>query len=89
MRIAISGTHSQGKSTFVNDWTNRHHRYIREEEPFRALHDEGYDIRFRQESTRLHNGIQMYYSISKKVIALFSIDAQLITSLILNTPPIT
>ena len=65
MRIAISGTHSQGKSTFVNDWTNRHHRYIREEEPFRALHDEGYDIRFRQESTRLHNGIQMYYNISR------------------------
>ena len=65
MRIAISGTHSQGKSTFVNDWTNRHHRYILEEEPFRALHDEGYDIRFRQESTRLHNGIQMYYNISR------------------------
>ena len=67
MRIAISGTHSQGKSTFVNDWTNRHHRYIREEEPFRALHDEGYDIRFRQESTRQHNGIQMYYNISRLV----------------------
>tara|TARA_E500000081_G_scaffold87813_1_gene88942 strand:+ start:134 stop:739 length:606 start_codon:yes stop_codon:yes gene_type:complete len=65
MRIPISGTHSQGKSTFVNDWTNRHHRYIREEEPFRALHDEGYDIRFRQESKRLHNGIQMYYNISR------------------------
>ena len=65
MRIAISGTHSQGKSTFVNDWTNRHHRYILEEEPFRTLHDEGYDIRFRQESTRLHNGIQMYYNISR------------------------
>ena len=67
MRIAISGTHSQGKSTFVNDWTNRHHRYIREEEPFRALHDEAYDIRFRQESTRLHNGIQMYYNISRLI----------------------
>jgi predicted ATPase len=65
MRIAISGTHSQGKSTFVNDWTNRHHRYIREQKPFRALHDEGYDIRFRQESMRLHNGIQMYYNISR------------------------
>ena len=89
MRIVISGTHTQGKNTFVQDWIQCHHHYIREEEPFRALHQEGYDIRFRQESTRLHNGIQMYYSISKKVIALFSIDAQLITSLILNTPPIT
>ncbi len=91
MRIAISGTHSQGKSTFVNDWTNRHHRYIREEEPFRALHDEGYDIRFRQESTRLHNGIQMYYNISRLMSyqqdsdCIFSIDAQLITLLIRNT----
>ena len=65
MRIAISGTHSQGKSTFVHDWINRHHHYIREEEPFRALQEEGYDIRFRQESTKLHNGIQMYYSISR------------------------
>ena len=65
MRIAISGTHSQGKSTFVQDWIKRHHHYIREEEPFRALHQEGYDIRFRQESTRLHNGIQMYYNISR------------------------
>jgi len=65
MRIAISGTHSQGKSTFVHDWIKRHHHYIREEEPFRALHDEGYDIRFRQESTRLHNGIQMYFNISR------------------------
>lgn len=65
MRIAISGTHSQGKSTFVHDWIQRNHHYIREEEPFRALHQEGYDIRFRQESTRLHNGIQMYYNISR------------------------
>ena len=35
--------------------------------PFRALHEEGYDIRFRQESTRLHNGIQMYYNISRLI----------------------
>ena len=65
MRIAISGTYLQGKSTFVCDWIKHHYRYIREEEPFRALHEEGYNIRFRQESTKLHNGIQMYYSISR------------------------
>ena len=29
------------------------------------MHEEGYDIRFRQESTKLHNGIQMYYNISR------------------------
>ena len=53
MRIAISGAHSPGKSTLVWDWVKRDPHYIREEEPFRALHREGYPIRFRQECTRL------------------------------------
>ena len=65
MRIAISGSHSLGKSTLVWDWVKRHPEYTREEEPFRALDAEMYDIRFRQESNRLHNGIQMYYNASR------------------------
>ncbi len=65
MRIAISGSHSLGKSTLVWDWVKRHPQYTREEEPFRALDSEMYDIRFRQESNRLHNGIQMYYNASR------------------------
>jgi len=65
MRIAISGSHSLGKSTLVWDWVKRHPEYTREEEPFRALDNEMYDIRFRQESNRLHNGIQMYYNASR------------------------
>jgi len=65
MRIAVSGTHSQGKSTLVWDWVKRHPHYIREEEPFRALHAEGYEIEFRQNCNRLHNGIQMYYNASR------------------------
>ena len=65
MRIAISGSHSLGKSTLVWDWIKRHSQYTREEEPFRSLHGEMYDIRFRQESSRLHNGIQMYYNASR------------------------
>ncbi len=65
MRIAISGSHSLGKSTLVWDWVKRHPQYTREEEPFRALNSEMYDIRFRQESNRLHNGIQMYYNASR------------------------
>ena len=65
MRIAISGSHSLGKSTLVWDWVKRHPEYQREEEPFRALHAEMYDIRFRQECNRLHNGIQMYYNASR------------------------
>jgi len=74
VRIAISGAHSQGKSTLVWDWVKRHPHYTREEEPFRALRSEGYEIQFRQECNRLHNGIQMYYNASR-VNAYQSSDA--------------
>jgi len=66
MRIAISGSHSLGKSTVVHDWVARHPDYLREEEPYRALGLYGpYEILFREASTKLHNGIQMFYSISR------------------------
>jgi hypothetical protein len=66
MRIAISGSHSLGKSTVVNDWVACHHDYVREEEPYRVLGLKGpYEILFREASTRLQNGIQLYYSISR------------------------
>ena len=66
MRIAISGSHSLGKSTVVNDWVALNGDYMREEEPYRVLGLRGpYEILFRDASTRLHNGIQLYYSISR------------------------
>jgi hypothetical protein len=66
MRIAISGSHSLGKSTVVNDWVAKHPQFIREEEPYRALGLFGpYEIHFREASTKLHNGRQMYYNISR------------------------
>jgi hypothetical protein len=66
MRIAISGSHSLGKSTVVNDWVALNGDYMREEEPYRVLSLRGpYQILFRDASTRLHNGIQMYYSIGR------------------------
>ncbi|MEY4298933.1 MAG: hypothetical protein RIR25_169 [Verrucomicrobiota bacterium] len=66
MRIAVSGSHSLGKSTVVNDWVAAHARYSREEEPYRALSLHGpYEIRFRDASTRLQNGIQLYYNIGR------------------------
>ena len=66
MRIAISGSHSLGKSTVVNDWVALNGEYMREEEPYRVLGLRGpYEILFRDASTRLHNGIQMYYSIGR------------------------
>lgn len=66
MRIAVSGSHSLGKSTIVNDWVARHARFLREEEPYRALGLYGpYEILFRDASTKLHNGIQLFYNISR------------------------
>jgi hypothetical protein len=66
LRIAVSGSHSLGKSTVVTDWVGAHPEYLREEEPYRALGLHGpYEIRFRDESTRLQNGIQLYYSLSR------------------------
>jgi len=65
MRIAISGAHSLGKSTLVWDWLDKHDHYIREEEPYRALHAAAYEIEFRQACTCLHNGIQLFYNASR------------------------
>ena len=66
MRIAVSGSHSLGKSTVVDDWVAARRDYRREEEPYLALGLHGpYEIRFRDASTRLHNGIQLYYCISR------------------------
>lgn len=66
MRIAISGSHSLGKSTVMNDWVAKQPNFTREEEPYRALALHGpYEILFRDESTKLHNGIQLYYNISR------------------------
>ena len=66
MRIAVSGSHSLGKSTIVNDWMAQHPGFLREEEPFRALGLYGpYEILFRDASTKLHNGIQLFYNISR------------------------
>jgi hypothetical protein len=60
MRIAISGSHSLGKSTVVNEWVAKNPAFHREEEPYRALGLYGpYEILFRDASTKLHNGIQM------------------------------
>lgn len=66
MRIAISGSHSLGKSTVVNDWVSAYPDYYREEEPYRVLGLNGpYEILFREASTRIQNGIQLYYNISR------------------------
>lgn len=50
----------------VNDWVAAHPHFTREEEPCRALGLYGpYEILFRDEKTRLHNGIQPYCHIDR------------------------
>ena len=66
MRLAIPGSHSLGKSTVVNDWVAKNPDFRCEVEPYHALGLHGpYEILFRDASTKLHNGIQMYYNISR------------------------
>ena len=64
MRIAVSGTHSVGKSTLVADIYATSSKFIHEEEPYRALRDV-YPIKFGKESTRYCNGIQCFYNINR------------------------
>ena len=64
MRIAVSGTHSVGKSTLVWDFIKAFPGYLREEEPYRALRD-FYPIKFGRDSTRYCNGLQVHYSLGR------------------------
>lgn len=64
MRIAVSGTHSVGKSTLVADLLAALPGYRHEEEPYRMLRGQ-YPIKFGKESTKYCNGVQAYYSISR------------------------
>ncbi len=50
MRIAISGTHCMGKTTFIQDFLKNYPEYIYEEEPYYRL-QENHDIEFSVEPT--------------------------------------
>lgn len=63
MRIAISGTHSVGKSTFVNDFLAKHPDYAYEQEPYRALKDK-HEILFGDHQTQQHINIQLDYCLA-------------------------
>lgn len=64
MRIAISGTHSVGKSTFVSDFQKSHPEYILETEPYRALRDK-HNIYFADKATQQCNSLQLNYAIDR------------------------
>ena len=64
MRIAISGTHSMGKSTMVDDFLQAHPEYIHEIEPYRALRDD-HELRFAKQSTRYCIQVQLDYTFER------------------------
>lgn len=72
MRIAISGSHSLGKSTFVQDFIKSHAEYVYEKEPYRALRDR-YEIKFAEEQTCHHIQLQLDYCIER--VKLYSPNA--------------
>lgn len=66
MRIAISGTHSVGKSTFVKDFHNKHPEYIFENEPYRELMHE-HEILFGDLQTQHHIDLQLNHCLKHTV----------------------
>jgi len=64
MRIAISGTHFIGKSTFINDFIKLHPDYIHEVEPFEKLQEEN-GQEFSEEPTLEGLISELDYSIER------------------------
>ena len=64
MLIAISGSHSLGKSTMVNDLIAARPEFVYEQEPYRALMDQ-YEIKFAKESTQQCANVQVDYLIER------------------------
>lgn len=64
MRIAISGSHSLGKSTFVRDFLLAHPDYAFEEEPYRAIRHE-HEIVFGEDQTQHHINLQLDHCIKR------------------------
>lgn len=64
MRIAMSGTHFIGKSTFIDDFVKVHPDYIHEIEPYYQLQDEK-NIEFSEDPTLECLLDQLDYSIQR------------------------
>lgn len=64
MRIAISGTHFIGKSTFINDFIKVHPDYIHEIEPYYQLQDK-HNIEFSEDPTLECLYDQLDYSLER------------------------
>lgn len=66
MRIAISGTHSVGKSTFVKDFSAKHVDYHFETEPYRALMHH-HNILFGQHQCQHHINLQLNHCVAHTI----------------------
>lgn len=64
MRIAISGTHSQGKSTFVRDFLQKHAHYTFENEPYRAIMHQ-HEILFGDQQRIEHIELQLNHCLKQ------------------------
>lgn len=64
MRIAVSGVHFMGKSTFISDFVKTHPEYIHEIEPYYQL-QEDQGIEFSEEPTLECLWEQLNYSIER------------------------
>ena len=65
MRISISGTHSIGKSTFVQDFHRAHPDFEIEDEPYRQLAAEGERIHFAERASQRCNLLMTMRAIDR------------------------
>jgi hypothetical protein len=65
MRIAISGTHSVGKSTLVWDFHAAHPEFLVEDEPYRYLAAQGERIHFAERASQRCNTLMTQHAIDR------------------------
>lgn len=65
MRIAISGSHSMGKSTFVKDFHISHPEFVLEDEPYRRLAAAGERIHFAERASQRCNTLMAQHAIDR------------------------
>ncbi|WP_445165431.1 AAA family ATPase [Mycolicibacterium sp. Dal123E01] len=65
MRIAITGTHSVGKSTLVRDFHAAHPEFQIEDEPYRQLAAQGERIHFAERASQRCNTLMTRHAIDR------------------------
>jgi AAA domain-containing protein len=65
MRIAVSGSHSMGKSTLVKDFHSQHPEFRIEDEPYRDLAAMGERIHFAERASQRCNTLMTRHAIDR------------------------